>query len=303
LPSQTARLSKSRRFCRPTLRTEKQILLAKGKANEEAAYRKFYKVMADEDPTRLLVLTADTQAATVCDLFLEWSAKHNEPDTYAWRKRFLQDFCDDYGTVKVAALKPFHMTRWVDKHTGWNSTSQRSAIGCVKRAFNWATDEGLIAGNPFNEVAKPPGKRRDIILSVEEQNAIRDKCRDQCFKDFIFALQETGCRPGEVSNVTADEVDLEEGTWTLSKHKTAHKTGRHRVVYLGVHLTPQSVTNSGTAADRQYSVSIDESHMARPKCDSHKSLRCVAFRAAYTSVWDLRLVISRRMHKKKQRRF
>src|SRR3989304_1523901 len=33
---------------------KRQIQLAKGKANEEAAYRRFYQVMAQEDPTRLL---------------------------------------------------------------------------------------------------------------------------------------------------------------------------------------------------------------------------------------------------------
>jgi hypothetical protein len=76
---------------------KKQILLATGKANEEADYRKFYKVMAEEDPTRLLVLTADTQAATVCDLFLEWSAKHNEPETKGgqpmhWMVRLTKDW-------------------------------------------------------------------------------------------------------------------------------------------------------------------------------------------------------------------
>lgn len=210
---------------------KKQIQLAKGKANEKEAQRRFYQVMAEEDPTRLLASPGSQQVATVCDLFLEWSAKHNEPETYQWRKRFLQDFCDDYGTVKVTEVKPFHLTRWLDRHA-WNSTSRRSAIACVKRAFNWAVDEGMIAGNPFRKVRKPPGNRREVILAPEQQQAIRDACRDQCFKDFLFALQETGCRPGEIAIVTANDLNVDAGTWRLAKHKTVHKTGTPRMVYL-----------------------------------------------------------------------
>lgn len=55
---------------------------------------------------------------------------------------------------------------------------------------------------------------------------------DQEFKDFLTALRETGCRPGEVRKVTADNVNLELGVWVLEHHKTRKKTGLPRVVYL-----------------------------------------------------------------------
>jgi integrase len=45
-------------------------------------------------------------------------------------------------------------------------------------------------------------------------------------------MQETGCRPGEVAAVTAEQVDLKLGVWVFDEHKTAHKTGKPRVVYL-----------------------------------------------------------------------
>jgi integrase len=48
----------------------------------------------------------------------------------------------------------------------------------------------------------------------------------------LTALSETGCRPGEISAVTAADVNLELGVWVLKAHKTGKKTGKPRVVYL-----------------------------------------------------------------------
>ena len=95
-----------------------------------------------------------------------------------------------------------------------------------------STDEGLIATSPGKKVRKPPVNRRETILAPEEQQAIHNAARGQCFRDFMLAMEETGCRPGEVAKVTAADVSLEAGTWTLAEHKTAHKTGKPRVVYL-----------------------------------------------------------------------
>ena len=36
-------------------------------------------------------------AAQVSDLFLDWCQRHNEPRTYDFYKKFLQDFCDMHG--------------------------------------------------------------------------------------------------------------------------------------------------------------------------------------------------------------
>jgi hypothetical protein len=54
--------------------------------------------------------------------------------------------------------------------------------------------------------------------------------RDQAFRDFVFAMQETDCRPSEVARVTAGHVNLELGVWVFSDHKTVKKTGKPRIV-------------------------------------------------------------------------
>ncbi len=169
--------------------------------------------------------------ATVCDLFLDFSQKHHAAHTYEGYRAFLQDFCETYGTLLGSDLKPLHVTRWLDAHPGWKG-SRRNAVVAVKRAFNWADAEGLLQPNPVKAVKKPPQRRRDRVLTAGERAEILAAIPDRHFREFVFALLETGARPGEVRTVTAADVNLELGVWTLAEHKTAKKTGRPRVVYL-----------------------------------------------------------------------
>lgn len=229
------------RFPKPFFRTSKRAWylqlgkrqLSLGKDRDEA-YRRYRRWMAEQGAAPP---AWGTTVATVCDLFLDWSSRHNLPDTYEWYRSFLQDFCDHCGGVDACDLKPYHVTNWLDGHA-WNPSSQRAAITCVKRAFNFATDQGFIERNPVKNVKKPPVVRRETILASDEQKAIRENTKDEPFRDYLFALQETGCRPGEVAKITAAGFDLEAGLWNLPNHKTLHKTGEPRVVY----LTPSMVT-------------------------------------------------------------
>jgi integrase len=102
----------------------------------------------------------------------------------------------------------------------------------VKRAFTWATGEGILKENPLRGLKKPPANRRERILTPEEWEELFAAVVDQEFKDFLTAMRETGCRPGEVRRVTAADVDLKAGIWVLEHHKTRKKTGLPRVVYL-----------------------------------------------------------------------
>lgn len=208
----------------------KQVLLAKGRGNRQEAMTAFYKLMATAPdtprPGKILVIQ-------VCDLFLQWSETHHVKHTFDLNKHYLQKFCNFQGNGRllVTEFKPFHVTRWVDHHPHWTG-ARRTVIGIVKRAFSWAEAEGLIALNPIQRMKKPPGGCRSRVLTVEERQQIRDAVDDESFLDFITALEETGCRPGEVAAVTAADADLKMGVWVLHHHKTAKKTGRPRVVYL-----------------------------------------------------------------------
>lgn len=206
----------------------KQVRLAAGRENHAAAMAAFYRLMAAEEvpaPSAVLVVQ-------VCDYFLEWSQRHHAPATYDWCKGFLADFCAFSGNGKLAAsaVKPFHLTRWVDSKD-WTG-ARRSSQQIVKRAFSWARREGLITTDPFADVKLPPIKPRDRLLTPKEQEEIHSAVEDVEFRNYLTALRESGARPSEVARVTANDVDLKQGLWVLAKHKTAKKTGRPRVIYL-----------------------------------------------------------------------
>jgi site-specific recombinase XerD len=207
----------------------KQVKLIRGKANEKEAYRAFCRLMADEAVPG--AVGANQQIATICDLFLDDSLKANTPSTFSLHQRFLQDFCSRYGQLMVSDLKPFHINRWLDAHPTWKACRWH-AIGIVKRALNWAEEQGYISANPIRRMKKPPLGRRNRILTEQERAEILAAIPDESFRQFVLAMTETGCRPSEVARLTAKQVRLDEGLWVIENHKTAKKTGRPRTIYL-----------------------------------------------------------------------
>ena len=111
----------------------KQHFLAKGKDNEKSAFAAYHNIMSDKKPIEPDRLTV----AKVSDLFLEWSAKHNKPETFEWHRSFLQDFCNSYGEKQAVTVIPHQITKWLDDHSSWKAC-RRYATYCVKRAFAWA---------------------------------------------------------------------------------------------------------------------------------------------------------------------
>jgi integrase len=194
--------------------------------------------MARQGPAVPAAPLRDPTVTAVCNLFLDFSQNAHAARTYEWYRDFLEDFCAFAGKLRLSELDSSHIATWLDRHPDWKGT-RRGAITAVKRAFNYAYTEGKIDANPLRTVKKPPAKARDRFLTREERHQIFDNYpAGDCFRDFLFALEQTGCRPGEVSMVTAEHVDLTNGIWVLDEHKTEHATGEPRIVI----LTPEMVT-------------------------------------------------------------
>ncbi len=197
----------------------------------------FYKLMAT-DPANL-PRPEKIPVAVLCDVFLQHSEKHHGHDTFINYRHFLQAFCTAYGTHPAAELKPYHVSRWLDRNPSWTG-GRRHAVIAVRRAFSWADQQGILSPNPLKGVQADGVKRRSRILTPDEQQEILDAIRDKPFKRFFRALLATGCRPSEVRRVTAANVNLDLGVWVFETHKTAKKTGKPRVIY----LTPEMVEMS-----------------------------------------------------------
>jgi integrase len=207
------------------------VKLARGQESEAEAKARFHELMAEE-ALAAPVESRNVTVAALFEAFLDWSHRHNSSATYTFYKGYLQRFVDLHGNVLVRELKRFHVTHWLDASPERGEGGQRAALTALKRAFNWAVDEEHIKANPIKKYPKPPAQRRERVLTAQEQETIAGAPRDQAFRDFVLALRESGCRPGEIASVTAAQVDLDRAQWVLPRHKTVKKTRRPRVVVL-----------------------------------------------------------------------
>jgi Transposase IS66 family len=73
----------------------------------------------------------------------------------------------------------------------------------VKRAFNWADQQGALSPNPLRNVQKPPATRRTRIVSQAEREEILAAVKDRNFREFLFALDQTGYVRQEVFQTVA----------------------------------------------------------------------------------------------------
>jgi integrase len=203
----------------------KQHKLAEGKKNKSLAYDRFHEFsLLASAPAE----ASNARVAAVCEDFLNWSEKRQPAETCRGYRFYVQAFCEGCGYLQVEQLKPYHVTRWLDKKS-WNETTQCNAIRAVIRVFNWAKKQGFVKENPLRGIERPRPKRRERCLTDQEYRKLFVGSHGE-FRLFVYALRQTGARPSEVSRLTWPQV--RDGRWILKEHKTAAKTGKPRVIYL-----------------------------------------------------------------------
>ncbi len=221
----------------------KQFKLVRGRDNEKRAYELFNELKAKEPED-----VADMANLTVFDafrLFIDWSRKTHKPASAELARHFLQSFIDHpfqgklCGKLRVTALKPLHVTNWLTGND-WNPTTCNRAISLVKRALNWCVEQGVLTRNPLRDMKKPRERRREKILTAEERQRIVAAVKDKAFTRFLYALGQTGARPGEIRTVTAAHVKCSANAETLYwelEGKTTDRTGDSRCIYLTPGMT------------------------------------------------------------------
>jgi integrase len=208
-----------------------QVPLAKGFENKAYAVKEFHRLMSVRDEPE-----ESAPQSTLLSLFgrfLGWIKKHKAPATYQQLRHFLKSFL---AHKRVKSLRPTQVTvemveGWLEAHPKW-TTSRRHGIRSLLHAFNWCVKRKLLAKNPIAGIEVPARTRITSYLTKEQRKTVYAAGRGKPFKNLLTALEQTGCRPGEVSAVTAADVDLQAGVWTLKQHKTGKKTGKPRTVYL-----------------------------------------------------------------------
>ena len=138
--------------------------------------------------------------------YLDWCQKNRKLGTYNNHLLYLKSLIESTGKrLRVGELRKHHITKWLDGKP-WTSTSQNDAISIVKRAFNWALEEGYLVYNPIAKLRKPTKKRRDIFYSPEQWAKIRNVAKGPIV-DFLDFLWATGCRPQEARILEARHIN------------------------------------------------------------------------------------------------
>jgi integrase len=102
---------------------------------------------------------------------------------------------------------------------------RRQIVGAM---FRWALSQDIIETDPTAGLkAYDPGTPRDRVLTVEEIEALWKWLNSSALPPEpaeILKLQLlTGARCGEVSGLCAEEINCDEGTWTLPAARSKNK--------------------------------------------------------------------------------
>jgi integrase len=118
------------------------------------------------------------------------------------------------------------------------------ARAVLSAMFAWAVSAGLVENNPVVGSVKPKAAPpRSRVLSDLELAAILRNCGDDDYGRILRLLAVTGCRRQEIGGMTWNEIDLQNGTWTLppgrSKNGKPHTLALPPVALSIIESVPQ----------------------------------------------------------------
>lgn len=225
--------------------------LVKGRRKKSAAVDRWHELMLERASNPPPDATEHT-VASIIDLYLSHSKRSYAPESYSVRKHYLQAFAEAHGFRLVRDCLPIHLTTWLDAHPKWASDwTLGNVVNIVRRPFNWAVQQGVLALNPFRSVKRRLGEPRRPVTEEEFRALLRATNRKlpegwkrvrppkrpspgARFRQMLLFLRFTGARTGEMTVLTWDDVDLEKGIAVLRKHKTSRtqRVPAPRVIHL-----------------------------------------------------------------------
>jgi integrase len=204
------------------------------------AFRRFHELMAGiERPKKGVVCVGKppTLKALVDRYFVAFGRRAKPATCYSTRC-YLNPLLKAFGEKPVDRLTPADVDAAVLAHGKWNQTTEHHARSRLVAVLRWAVKNRLIESNPLAGLWRPPALSRGAdIVPAEDATKKLLEAAPEYLRNVLLTLQQTGARPCEVLTVTAADFDAAAGVWILKEHKTAHKTGRPRVIF----LTPQVV--------------------------------------------------------------
>jgi integrase len=119
------------------------------------------------------------------------------------------------------------------RRPGWSDSTRHDFLGLLSSVFRWAVRARLLAASPLEGLRRPPKASRGagaVVTEEDHERIVGHAAGD--FRVLLELLWLTGARPSEIMSVRAGDFLEDEGLVLLEAHKTAHKDGKRRVIYL-----------------------------------------------------------------------
>jgi integrase len=186
------------------------------------------KARLGQDPQaakRLERAAAKVTLAAIAESHLQAKQPEWRPRTYVERRRYLTQHWQPLHKLPIDKITRKDIAAClstIKQNSGDVAAARaRSALSalCV-----WAMGEGITDSNPVigtNTPAIP--QRRERVLSDAEIVEVWNACQPDDYGRIVPLLLLTGARRGEVGGMTWQELDPEEGTWTIPGSRTKNK--------------------------------------------------------------------------------
>ena len=219
--------------------TKDKLTLAAARI-KAAQYKK--EVQAGQDPTAKV--QSAMSFAELADNFIELHCKKNLADKTVreYTRHIENEIKPAFKNMAANEVTPAQIVQLIDSKARQAPIAANRVLATVSKLFKWAKSRQSIETNPALGIEKPgKEKQRDRVLSEHEIRAFWEWTDLEDFSvasnnlgdttKYIFQLLLlTGQRPGEVCQISKDQIDRDARVWTIPKE--VHKSNRAHLVPL-----------------------------------------------------------------------
>ena len=167
----------------------------------------------------------------IINKWLEYSETKLSPKTMVSYKLYAKNVIKCIGHIKLQNINTKILEEFYQElrtNTTYSDKTIQHHYTLISTVLNKAIVWGYISNNPNSKIEKPKVKKKEIQCYTPEQvdllvQALQEECLK--YKALILLALDSGCRRGEITGLTWEDVDFKKGTINVNK-STQYISGR-----------------------------------------------------------------------------
>ncbi len=223
------RVRGDKRLRRATLGTYPTLTLADARDQARADLRAATK---GRDPAS--ERKAERQAETFGELAEEYIERYAKKRKRSWfkdRQALDRDLLPRFRHRKAAGITRREVITLLEEIADRGApVGANRTLEIIRRIYNWGIEQEIVTVNPCQRISKPGAEqKRDRVLSDAEIRAVWIALEGETprMRDLFRLRLLTAQRPGEVSRMRWEDIDMGSGWWTIppefSKNGLSHR--------------------------------------------------------------------------------